>query len=73
MVTIQVSINSGSLRLVHTIKTKLIKCQTIISTDMLNFDFLEKGLGLVSPPLFVYHFLGKVFLMLCSIIAKQLY
>ena len=40
---------------------------------MLNFDFLEKGLGLVSPPLFVYHFLGKVFLMLCSIIAKQLY
>ena len=26
---------------------------------MLNFDFLEKGLGLVSPPLFVYHFFGK--------------
>ena len=29
---------------------------------MLNFDFLEKGLGTVSPPYFVYDFLKKRFL-----------
>ena len=34
---------------------------------MLNIDFLEKGLGIVSPPHFVYDFLRKVFLMLYSI------
>ena len=26
---------------------------------MLNFDFLEKGLGIVSPPHFVYDFFKK--------------
>ena len=30
---------------------------------MLNFDFLEKGLGIVSPPHFVCDFLRKMFLM----------
>ena len=35
--------------------------------DMLNFDFLEKGLGIVSPPHFVYDFLRKMFFMLYSI------
>ena len=33
---------------------------------MLNFDFLEKGLVIVSPH-FVYNFLRKMFLMLNSI------
>ena len=28
---------------------------------MLNFDFLEKGLGIVSPPHFMYDFLRKCF------------
>ena len=34
---------------------------------MLNFDFLEKGLGILSPPYFVYDILGKMFLMLYSL------
>ena len=34
---------------------------------MLNFDFLDKGLGIVSPAYFVYDFLTKIFLMLYSI------
>ena len=37
------------------------------SRDMLNFDFLEKGLRIVSPPLFVYCFSIKMFLMLYCI------
>ena len=31
---------------------------------MLNFDFLDKGLGIVSPAHFVYDFSTKMFLML---------
>ena len=31
---------------------------------MLNFDFLEKGLGIVSVSQFVYDFSSKMFLML---------
>ena len=34
---------------------------------MLNFDFLEKGLGIISPPHFMYDFSRKMFLMLNSI------
>ena len=34
---------------------------------MLNFDFLEKGLGIVSLPYFVYDFSREIFLMLYSI------
>ena len=34
---------------------------------MFNFDFLEKYLGTVSPPYFVYDFFKKMFLMLYSI------
>ena len=33
---------------------------------MLNFDFLDKGLGIVSPAYFVYDFSTKVFLMLLT-------
>ena len=34
---------------------------------MLSFDFLDKGLGIISPAHFVYDFLTKMFLMLYSI------
>ena len=34
---------------------------------MLNLDFLNKGLGIVSPARFVYDFSTKMFLMLYSI------
>ena len=34
---------------------------------MLNFDFLKKGLGIVSPTHFVYDFSKKMFLKLYSI------
>ena len=34
---------------------------------MLNFDFLDKGLGIVPPAYFVYVFSIKMFLMLHSI------
>ena len=37
------------------------------SRDMLNFNFLEKGLGLVFPRHFVYGFSRKMFLMLHSL------
>ena len=47
-------------------KSKLYKTLDYWSWDMLNFSFLEKGLGIVSPPHFVYDFLTKMFLMLYS-------
>ena len=34
---------------------------------MPNFDFLEKDLGIVSPPYFVYNISRKMFLKLYSI------
>ena len=34
---------------------------------MLNFEFLDKGLGTVSPPHFVYDFSTKMFLVFYSI------
>ena len=34
---------------------------------MFNFGFLDKGLGIVSPKLFVYDFSTKTFLILYSI------
>ena len=34
---------------------------------MLNFDFLDKGLAIVSPEHFAYDFSTKIFLMLDSI------
>ena len=37
------------------------------SWELLNFDILEKGLGIVSAPHFVNYFLKKMFLMLYSI------
>ena len=35
--------------------------------NIFNFDFLEKDLGIVFPPYFVYHFSRKMFVMLYSI------
>ena len=57
----------GSPRLGHKIKTNGIIFQIFYSEIMLNFDFLEMSLGLVSPPHFVYDFSRKIFLMLYSI------
>ena len=34
---------------------------------MLNFDFLEKVVGIVSPPTFLYDFSIKLFLIIYSI------
>ena len=45
-------------------KNKLNKTLEYWSRDTLNFDFLEKGLGIVSTPHFVYDFSRKIFLML---------
>ena len=49
------------------IKNRLYKSLDYRSIDMLNFDFLEKGLGIVSPAHFVYNFSRKMFFMSCSI------
>ena len=45
-------------------KIKLYKTLDYWSKDMLNLVFLEKGLGIVSPPHYVYDFSRKIFLML---------
>ena len=45
-------------------RNKLFKTLHYWSRDMLNFDFLDKSLGIVSPAHFVYDFSTKVFLML---------
>ena len=48
-------------------KNKLFKTLHYWSRDMLNFDFLDKGLEIVSPARFVYNFSTKMFLILYSI------
>ena len=42
-------------------KIKLYKTLDYWPRDILNFDFLEKALGTVSPPHFVYDFSRKCF------------
>ena len=42
-------------------------CNNLDSQSKDDFDFLEKGPGLASPPHFVYDFLRKIFLMLYCI------
>ena len=49
------------------IKNKLYKVLDYWSKDTLNFDFIEKGLWIASPPHFVYDFSRKIFLKLYSI------
>ena len=48
-------------------RNKLLKTLYYWSRYMLNFDFLDKGLGIVPPAPFVYDFSRKVFLILYSI------
>ena len=48
-------------------KSRLHKILEYWSINMLIFDFLEKGLGLVSPPHLTYDFSRKMFPMLHSI------
>ena len=48
-------------------KNKLYKNLDYWYRDILNVDFLENSLGIVSSPCFVYDFSRKVFLLLCSI------
>ena len=48
-------------------KGKLHKTLGYWSRDMLNYNFSEKGLELVSPPHFMYDFWKKMFLVLHSI------
>ena len=47
-------------------KNKLHKTLDYCSRDILNFNFLEKGLGLDSPPNFVFGFSREMFIMLDS-------
>ena len=47
-------------------KYKLYKTVEYLSRDILNFNFPEKGLRLVSPPHFAYDFSTKIFLLLHS-------
>ena len=44
-----------------------VKASGLQLRDILNFDFLVKGLRIVSPPHFVYDFFKKMLLMLYSI------
>ena len=48
-------------------RNKLFKTLHYWSRDMLHFDLLDKGLGIVSPPHFVFNFSTKMFHMLYSI------
>ena len=48
-------------------KNKLYKTLDCRSRDMLNFDFLEKVMGIVYPPQIVYDLSRKMFVMLYSI------
>ena len=48
-------------------RNKLFKTLHYWSRDMLNFDFLDKDLGIVSPAHCVYDFSTKMFLLLYSI------
>ena len=48
-------------------RNKLFKILHYRPRNMVNFAFLDKGLGIISPLHFVYDFSTKVFLMLYSI------
>ena len=61
MVCSVVSITFDSPRLGK--QNKIYKILEYWSRDMLNFVFLEKSLGTVSPPNFVYGFSKKMFLI----------
>ena len=48
-------------------RNKLFKTLHYWSRDMLNFVFLDKSLGIISPAHFVYDFSTKMFIMVYSI------
>ena len=58
---------SNKPSLEHTAKNKLYSISERWSRDILNFDFLFKGLGLAFSPHFAYQLLRKIFSMLYSI------
>ena len=57
---------SIALKLVYN-RNKLFKTLHYWPRNMLNFEFLDRVLGMVSPVHFVYDFSRKMFLMLYSI------
>ena len=65
MVWSLVSVYFDSLQLGNE-KSKLNKTLGYWSRDLLNFSFLENGLGIVYPLHFMYDFSVKIFLMLYS-------
>ena len=48
-------------------KNKFYKTLNYSSGGTLNFDFLEKCLGIVSSPPFMYNFSRKIFIILYSV------
>ena len=66
MVCILVLIYFDSPQFRIQLKKKLYKTLDYCSRDMVNLNFPEKALGLVSPPHFVYNFSRKMFLILYS-------
>ena len=58
---------SKFLNLVYNKKKKMYETLDYWTRDMLNFVFLEKGLGIISPSYFAYDFSRKMFFMLYSI------
>ena len=67
MVWILVSISVNSPPIGHAIKTNSVKRLDCWSRGVLNFDYLEKGLGLVYPRYFLNDISRKIFLMFSSI------
>ena len=66
MISTFVSTYFGSPQLGHTLKKITINFQTVDSKICLILIFLEKGLGLASPPDSGYDLLRKIFFMLYS-------
>ena len=66
MVYSLVSITFDSPQHGKQLKQNIWNFKILRSRDMLNFDFIEKNLGIVSLPHFVYDFSRKMFLMLYS-------
>ena len=54
-------------------KNKPYKTLDYCSRDMLNFNFLEKALGLVFTPHFEYDFSGKLFLIVSHLLTVFLH
>ena len=53
-------------------KNRLYKTLDNCSVDMLNFNFLEKSLGLNSPSHFEFDFSRKLFLIVSHLLTDQI-